>query len=67
MKVKITDFLVVMWIICRDTESCRNCPFDLVDEENRKGCARDFLYDRKISEKVKDIVLKYMRRSDTNA
>ena len=67
MKVKITDFLVVMGIICREAESCRNCPFDLVDEEHRKGCARDFLYDRKISEKVKDIALEYMKRSDTNA
>ena len=61
MKVNITDFLVAMGNICRDTESCRNCPFDCVDEEHRKGCAIGFLYDRKISEKVKDIVLKYMK------
>ena len=67
MKVRITDFLVAIGNICREAESCRNCPFDCVDEANRKGCARDFLYDEKISEKVKDIVLEYMKRSDANA
>ena len=61
MKVRITDFLVAMGNICREAESCRKCPFNFVDEENRKGCAEGFLYDRKISEKVKDIVLKYMK------
>ena len=62
MKVRITDFLVAMGNICREAESCRNCPFDFVDEEHRKGCAIDFLYDRKISEKVKDIALEYMKK-----
>lgn len=62
MKIKITDFLVTMSNICRTNyDGCKDCPFDFVDEEHRKGCALDFLYDEQIAEKVKRIVLEQMK------
>lgn len=61
MKVKITDFLVTIGNICNGRKECNGCVFDFVDEEHRVGCARDFLYDEKISEKVKNIVLEKMK------
>ena len=62
MKVKITDFLMTMNSICRThNDCCKDCPLDFVDEEYRKGCAIDFLYDEQISEKVKRIVIERMK------
>ena len=62
MKVKITDFLMTMSNICIESDDCcKNCPLDFVDEEHRKGCAIDFLYDEQIAEKVKRIVLRKMK------
>lgn len=64
-KVKITDFLVTMSNICRTHyDGCKDCPFDFVDEEHRRGCALDFLNDEEIARKVKNIVLKQMKGAE---
>lgn len=66
MKVKITDFLVTMGNICHERKECNGCIFDFVDEEHRAGCARDFLYDEQIAEKVRRIVLEQMKGGGNN-
>lgn len=66
MKIKITDFLVTMGNICKTNyDGCKNCPLDFVNEEHRRGCAKDFLYDEQISEKVKRIVIERMKGGAT--
>ena len=62
MRVKITDFLITIGNICNtNSNNCKDCPFNFINEEHRKVCAIDFLKDKDIAEKVKRIVLKQMK------
>lgn len=58
--MKQIDILTIVGKTCKkmsEEKRCNvDCPFGFINEPDRKGCSRDFLYDEKIAKQVLNII-----------